>query len=137
MRATDFSAAATVAARTVSMSLSRSAAFTAASADSRITVRIVPSTGLATAPYAVLAPSDRAWARSRPLNRLLPPRPSAMPRKIWLVMTPELPRAPISAPKLMAAAILSVERSVAASASSRAALTVAYMFVPVSPSGTG
>ena len=119
------------------MSLSRSAAFTAASADSRMTVRIVPSTGLATAPYAVLAPSDRAWARSRPLNRLLPPRPSAMPRKIWLVMTPELPRAPISAPKLMAAAIRSVDRSVAASASSRAALTVAYMLVPVSPSGTG
>ena len=28
-----------------------------------------------------------------------------MPRKIWLVMTPELPRAPMSAPKLMAAAI--------------------------------
>ena len=27
-----------------------------------------------------------------------------MPRKIWLVMTPELPRAPISAPKLIAAA---------------------------------
>ena len=26
-----------------------------------------------------------------------------MPRKIWLVMTPELPRAPISAPKLIAA----------------------------------
>ena len=25
-----------------------------------------------------------------------------MPRKIWLVMTPELPRAPISAPKLIA-----------------------------------
>jgi len=103
----------------------------------RMTVRIVPSTGLATAPYAVFAPSDRAWARSRPLNRLFPPRPSAMPRKIWLVMTPELPRAPISAPKLMAAAIRSVERSGAASASSRAALTVAYMLVPVSPSGTG
>ena len=30
-----------------------------------------------------------------------------MPRKIWLVMTPELPRAPISAPKLIAAAIRS------------------------------
>ena len=27
-----------------------------------------------------------------------------MPRKIWLVITPELPRAPISAPKLIAAA---------------------------------
>ena len=38
------------------MSLSRSAALTAASADSRMTVRIVPSTGLATAPYAVFAP---------------------------------------------------------------------------------
>ena len=50
VRATDFSAASTVAARTASMSLSRSAATTAASADSRMTVRIVPSTGLATAP---------------------------------------------------------------------------------------
>ena len=37
----------------------------------------------------------------------------------------------------LAAAILSVDRSVAASASSSAALTVAYMLVPVSPSGTG
>jgi len=27
-----------------------------------------------------------------------------MPRKIWLVITPELPRAPINAPKLIAAA---------------------------------
>ena len=44
------SAASTVAASTVSMSSSRSAAATAAAADSRMTVRIVPSTGLATAP---------------------------------------------------------------------------------------
>ncbi len=75
-----------------------SAAATAASADSRITVRIVPSTGLATAAYAVFEAVASAWARSRPLNRCLPSRPSAIPRKIWLVMTPELPRAPISAP---------------------------------------
>ena len=60
-----------------------------------------------------------------------------MPRKIWLVITPELPRAPISAPKLIAAAIRSTVTSVTASASSSAALTVAYMFEPVSPSGTG
>ena len=51
------------------MSFDRSAAMTAASADSRITVRIVPSTGLATAPYAVFAPFESAWARSRPLKR--------------------------------------------------------------------
>jgi hypothetical protein len=50
VRATDFSAAATVAARTVSMSFDCSAVATAASAASRMTVRIVPSTGFATAP---------------------------------------------------------------------------------------
>ena len=61
------------------MSSSRSAALTAPAADSRMTVRIVPSTGLATAPYAVLAPSLSAWARSRPLNRFLPATASAMP----------------------------------------------------------
>ncbi len=60
-----------------------------------------------------------------------------MPRKIWLVMTPELPRAPINAPKLIAAAIRSAGWPAAASASSSAALTVASMFDPVSPSGTG
>ena len=69
VRATECSAAVTVAPSTLSISGSRSAAATAAAADSRMTVRIVPSTGLATAPYAVCAPSDRAWARSRPLNR--------------------------------------------------------------------
>ena len=61
-----------------------------------------------------------------------------MPRKIWLVMTPELPRAPMSAPKLMAAATRSagwpgdrlglVERRLAPW---RACSS------PVSPSGTG
>ncbi len=60
-----------------------------------------------------------------------------MPRKIWLVITPELPRAPISAPKLIAAATRSAGWPAAASASSSAARTVANMFEPVSPSGTG
>jgi hypothetical protein len=71
------------------------------------------------------------------LKRDLPPRASAIPRKIWLVITPELPRAPMRAPKLIAVAIRSVVMFSTASASSRAALTVANMFEPVSPSGTG
>ena len=59
-----------------------------------------------------------------------------MPARIWLVMTPELPRAPISAPKLAAWATRSASASgPARSASSSAARTVASMFVPVSPSG--
>ena len=52
-------------------------------------------------------------------------------------MTPEFPRAPIRAPKLMAAAIRSAGWPAAASASTSAARTVASMFEPVSPSGTG
>src|SRR5215207_9784924 len=116
---------------------SRSAAATAPSAASRMTVRIVPSTGFVTAQYAVFVPCDRAYARSSPLKRRLPASPSDIPRKIWLVMTPELPRAPMRAPKLMAAAMRSAGWPATASASSSAALTVATMFVPVSPSGTG
>ena len=76
-----------------------------------MTVRIVPSTGLPTAPYAVWVPRVRAFARSRPLKRRFPARPSAIPRRIWLVITPELPRAPISAPWLTAAAIRSAGAS--------------------------
>ncbi len=53
-------------------------------------------------------------------------------------MTPELPRAPMSAPRLAAAATRSAGASrPTSSASSSAARTVATMFVPVSPSGTG
>src|SRR5690349_11529061 len=61
-----------------------------------------------------------------------------MPRRIWLVMTPEISRAPMSAPKAAAAATRSAETvGPTASASARAARTVAIMFEPVSPSGTG
>ena len=77
--ATARSAASTVAASTVSTLLSRSAAATAAADASRMTVRIVPSTGLATALYAVFVPASSACARSRPLNRFLPWSPCAMP----------------------------------------------------------
>jgi hypothetical protein len=60
-----------------------------------------------------------------------------MPRTIWEVMTPEFPRAPMRAPKLMAAATRSTDAVSAPSASASAARTVAAMFDPVSPSGTG
>ena len=124
------------AASTSSRSFDRSAATTASWAAWRVTVRIVPSTGLTTAPYARSAPSRSAFARSSALNRRRPASPSEMPRKIWDVMTPELPRAPISAPNAIAAATRSTVSS-ARSASWRALRTVASMFEPVSPSGTG
>ena len=54
------------------------------------------------------------------------------------MITPELPRAPISAPNAAAAATRSAETvGPSASASASAARTVAIMFEPVSPSGTG
>ena len=79
--------------------------------------------------------SDRA--RSAPSKRSFPPSPSAMPRKICEAMTPELPRAPMRAPKLIAVATRSADCSATPSASARAARTVASMLLPVSPSGTG
>ena len=48
-----------------------SALTTAAADASRMTVRIVPSTGFATAPYAAFVPWSRAFARSSALNRVL------------------------------------------------------------------
>ena len=71
------------------------------------------------------------------MNRRFRSSPRAIPLRIWLVITPELPRAPMSAPKLIAAAIRSAGWPAAPSASSRATRTVATMFEPVSPSGTG
>ena len=65
-------------------------------------------------------------------------RPSATPRRIWLVMTPELPRAPMSEPWVMALAMSSMEASAgSASTSPTTVLSVSDMLVPVSPSGTG
>src|SRR5439155_24689329 len=83
-------------------------------------------------------PRSSAFARSSALNRVLPARPSASPRRIWLAITPELPRAPMSAPNAAAAATRSADAvGPSASASASAARTVAIMFEPVSPSGTG
>ena len=60
---------------------------------------------------------------------------------ISLRITPELPRAPSRAPRLSTARAVARSMSgsppVASRTASRAADTVRYMFVPVSPSGTG
>ena len=61
-----------------------------------------------------------------------------MPRRIWLVMTPELPRAPMSEPCVMALAMSSIVASAGrAWTSPTTVLSVRDMLVPVSPSGTG
>ena len=60
---------------------------------------------------------------------------SARPRRIWLRITPELPRAPMSDPCAIA-----WQTSGMASAEPSSCTTdsrVSVMFVPVSPSGTG
>ena len=113
-----------------------SAALTAASDASRTTVRIVPSTGRITAWYAA---SDAAASAAA---ALAPSMPSASattldtPRRICDRITPELPRAPMSDPWLMA--LHTAARSgPALASSSQTARSVRAMFVPVSPSGTG
>ena len=75
---------------------------------------------------------DSALTASKPLE------PSHRPRRICEVMTPELPRAPMSAPVVMALRISAAEAPMDSLA--RLATTdssVSDMFVPVSPSGTG
>ena len=73
-------------------SAARSPPASAASASSRIAVSIVPSTGFLTALYAASLADRSAAARSS-----LVARDSAAPRTICERITPELPRAPISA----------------------------------------
>ncbi|CAB4683657.1 unannotated protein [freshwater metagenome] len=76
----------------------------AASADSRTTVRMVPSIGFNTASYAAADARFNASAIREALT--LPSVDSLIvltsPRKIWLRMTPLFPRAPMSEPWLIA-----------------------------------
>ncbi len=120
---------------------SSSARRTAASAAARATVRIVPSTGVPTAAYAaslasVIASAINVALRSPGVARAI--RATRAPRS-WLRITPLLPRAPSSAPRRNSASAVDRPASSAAAwwMASRAALIVRYMFVPVSPSGTG
>ena len=66
---------------------------------------MVPSTGLRTALKATFTLLRRAAATSAVVTgSCAETRPSARPRRIWLVMTPELPRAPMSEPCVIALA---------------------------------
>ena len=119
----------------------RSAASAAASAAARATLRMVPSTGRPTAAQAASAawpmPSAKTAAERSP-GPACPIRRSSAPTS-WLRITPELPRAPSSAPRASAGASGAAGRAPAArrpvAQRARAASTVRYMLVPVSPSG--
>ncbi len=58
------------------------------------------------------------------------------PRRIWDRITPELPRAPMSDPWLMALHVAAMSGP-AATSSATTDSRVSAMLVPVSPSGTG
>ena len=97
-----------------------------------MTVSIVPSTGLRTAAYASsLAPRK---ARSRSSDSA---SASAAPRTICERITPELPRADISAARVASRASACRSVAVEASSASTTPRAVSVRFVPVSPSGTG
>ncbi len=99
-------------------------------------MRIVPSIGLSTASYDATLAALSAAATFVALPGVAVRNVVTSPRKIWLKITPLLPRAPISDPWLMASHVGSSAWS-AFSSSVTTASRVRDMFVPVSPSGTG
>ena len=106
-----------------------------ASAVSRTTVRIVPSTGRSTASYAASAARRIAVARSAGPSVVSGEHTSATPRRICERITPELPRAPMSEPRDIAVHTSPIASAVASSCATDS--RVSAMLVPVSPSGTG
>ena len=112
------------------------AAAWAPSAASRTTVRIVPSIGRNTDKYAAAEAALSASATFAPVPSRAPFSVPTSPRRIWLRMTPLLPRAPIRLPWLMALQVGSSPWS-APSSSATTASSVRAILVPVSPSGTG
>ncbi len=114
----------------------RNAASTS-SAITRMTVSIVPSLGFIMALYAVSAPW-RSMLRSAVASILSSPSAArANPRNICDSITPELPRAPLSAPRATACIISPAMTKSRLVISRTAAFMVCDIFVPVSPSGTG
>ena len=137
MRATASSPCWTRAARSSSGDVVAVARVSASSASSRITVSIVPSTGLRTARYASSLPERSARAILGASNGPGRPSSSAAPRTIWERITPEFPRALISAARVASWASAARSSAVEVSSASSIPWTVSARFVPVSPSGTG
>ena len=114
----------------------------APSAAAASTDSTVPSTGRATAAYAASVAARSARASSSPRTATPRANASAIPRRICDRITPELPRAPSSAPR----AIRRIARlsglpvgsdDSGSSIASCAEVSVSTRLVPVSPSGTG
>ena len=128
-------AAAASSSRSTSVVAPLSRAPSAASAAQRTTVRIVPSTGRITAWYAASAAVRSAVVTSAAATCSTSRNVSARPRRIWLRITPELPRAPISDPWAIAWQTSGIAWADPSSCTTDSRVRV--MFVPVSPSGTG
>ena len=137
-RARDGSSPAASTARRRSLGGTRRCSFRSlSSAISRMTVSIVPSTGRFTARYAVSLAPRNARPRSAELTPSCSPSTSTNPRTIWEKMTPEFPRAPMSAARVTSFATASLSAALDASSASTMDRSVRTRFVPVSPSGTG
>ena len=106
-------------------------------AQSRMTVRIVPSTGRAIAEYADSPARTTAAPKPPVVTRGASGRPSENPQKNWARIAPELPRAPPTA--WSATSSTSPGRARWRTREIPAAIfcSVEATFVPVSPSGTG
>src|SRR6266511_1591570 len=137
VRARAFSPRRTSAARNAGTSASMGRA-SVSSASSRMTDSIVPSTGSRTARYA----ASRAPWNVRPTTGASildsSPRTSAAPRTICERITPELPRAPISAARVTsltsAGRSVAVERSSAVVAARASFRTCSRSLMPTTPS---
>jgi len=92
--------------------------------------------GLRTAWYAAVLAAFSASATFAPVPSVASLSVLVSPRRIWLRMTPLLPRAPMRLPWLMASQVDS-RFAGAPSSSATTASRVRAMLVPVSPSGTG
>ena len=137
VRASASSPRASTAARSADGEIFRFSFRSASSAISRITVSIVPSTGRFTARYAASLALRNARRSRGVLTSLERPSSSTKPRTIWEKMTPELPRAPMSAARVSSFATASLSSALDASSVSTTDRSVSTRFVPVSPSGTG
>jgi hypothetical protein len=114
------------------------AANSAASAASRDTVRMVPSTGSSSDSYSWFAPVRMARATSLAEATSRSPSDSRNPRRKWESSMPELPRAPKTQASAMARVTAgNVALLWSARTASAAARSVIAKLVPVSPSGTG
>ena len=112
-------------------------AWEAASADSRMTVSIVPSRGCGTALYASSVAAARDAAKLLPVMVVASCNPTFMPRNSCASINPLLPRAPRSAARAMLSTVPAKFVAGRASSCSSMLRRVKSMLVPVSPSGTG